>query len=116
VKDFTVSLSKNLAGNSLRLGIRFTRDHVDDGITAGLIGSDIFDQLNAYISIELLKTYSHNWTISKYKESSDMIAKKLGLSNTHTVTLKIGNDSMTEFKRGDFIRVVISDELSRAVG
>ena len=112
IKDFTVSLSKNLAGNSLRLGIRFTRDQVDDGITAGLLGSDIFDRLNAYISIELLKAYSHNWFISKYKKSSDMIAKNLGLSNTHTVTLKIGNDSMTEFKRGDFVRVVISEELS----
>jgi hypothetical protein len=116
IKDFTVSLSKNLVGNPLRLGIRFTRDQVDDGITAGLIGSDIFDRLNAYISIELLKTYSHDWFISKYKHHSDTIAKNLGLSNTNTVTLKIGNESMTEFKRGDFIRVVVSDELSRAAG
>ena len=112
IKDFTVSLSKNLSGKSLRLGIRFTRDQVDDGITAGLLGSDIFDRLNAYISIELLKTYSHCWFISKYKKRSDEISKKFGLRNTHTVTLKIGDDSMTEFKRGDFVRVVISEELS----
>ena len=113
IKDFSLSLSKNLAGNPLRLGIRFTKDNIDDGITAGLIGSDIFDRLNAWIAIQLLNKFSHAWTINRYQSISDDIVAKNNLVSTNTVTLALGNESMTQFKRGDYIRVVISDEISR---
>ena len=114
IKDFAVSLSKNLAGNPLRLGIRFTRDYVDDGVTAGLIGSDIFDRLNAYLSLQLLEKYPHNWLIDKYRTVSESICKDLGLGTTNTLSLAIGSNSMTEFQRGDYIRVSISEELFKA--
>jgi hypothetical protein len=114
VKDFSVSLSKNLAGNPLRLGIRFTRDAVDDGITAGIIGSDIFDRLGAAISIKLLESFSHDWFVDRYLPRSQQVCQDLGLVPTNTLTLALGPDHMTQFRRGDFIRVSISDELSRA--
>ena len=113
IKDFAISLSKPLAGNQLRLGIRFTKDNVDDGVTAGLIGSDIFDRLNAWISMQLLNEFSHAWIIDRYKPVSDTIVNQYNLVPTNTVTLALGNESMMQFKRGDYIRVVISDEISR---
>lgn len=113
IKDFSISLSKNLAGNPLRLGIRFTRDNIDDGITSGLIGSDIFDRLGAYISIKLLEQFPHNWFLEKYQLKSTEICNRLELTPTNTLTLAIGKDSMTQFQRGDYVRVSISQELSR---
>lgn len=113
VTDFAVSLSKNLAGNPLRLGMRFTKDNVDDGVTAGLIGSDIFDRLGAYISIELLKKYPHAWLIDRLKPISQQICHELGLTATNTVTIGLGGDEYRqEFLRGDFVRVCITQEIS----
>ena len=113
IKDFTTSLSKNLAGNSLRLGIRFTKDLIDDGITAGMLGSDVFDRLGAYITIELLKNFSHDWTVNKYLDIQNKICHDHRLEPTNTLTLALGSEEMEEFKRGDYIRVSISNELSR---
>lgn len=112
IKDFTVSLSKNMVGDPLRLGIRFTKEPVDDGITAGLIGSDIFDRLGAYLTIELLQNFSHNWLMEKYLPLSNNICHKLGLEPTNTFTLALGPETMTEYKRGDYVRICITDELS----
>jgi hypothetical protein len=111
IRDFTLSLSKNMAGNPLRLGIRFTKDLVDDGITAGLIGSDIFDRLGAYISIKLLNRFSHAWLIEKYNDTAIKICTERGLTPTNTITLAIGQDHMIEYKRGDYVRICISDDL-----
>ena len=112
VKDFSVSLSKNLAGNPLRLGIRFTKDEVDDGITAGLLGSDVFDRLGAYISIKLLGQFSHKSVVDRHIDNSNEICSNNNLTPTNTFTIGIGSPEMEEFKRGDYVRVCISEELS----
>lgn len=113
IKDFTVSLSKNMIGDPLRLGIRFTKEPIDDGITAGLIGSDIFDRLGAYLTIELLQNFSHAWLMDKYLPMAEEVCNKLGLQSTKTFTLALGPETMTEYKRGDYVRICITDELSR---
>lgn len=114
IKDFAVSLSKNFAGRELRLGMRFTRDLIDDGISAANVGFKMFDKLGAYLSIQLLEQYSHDDFIIYYKSISDEICKDLNLTPTNVVTLALGNETMADqFKRGDYIRVCISEELSR---
>ena len=113
VTDFATSLSKNLAGAPFRMGIRFTRYPVDDTISAGLIGSDLFDRLNASLSIQLLKQFSHNWIIEKYRPVSDQICFTNNLAPTNTVTIGLDNNCRDEFKRGDYYRVCISEELNR---
>ena len=115
ITDVAFSLSKNLAGNPLRLGIRFTRDNIDDGITAGLLGSDIFDRLNAYICIQLLEKFPHAWLINKYLRHSTAICQNNNLATTNTITLALGPNNMTEYKRGDYVRIVISEELSKSI-
>jgi hypothetical protein len=114
VTDFAVSLSKNLAGNPLRLGIRFTKDNIDDGVTAGLLGSDIFDRLGAYLSIQLLQKYPHAWLIDHLAPVSQQVCDQLRLTPTNTVTIGIGGDEYKQdFLRGDFVRVCITQEISR---
>jgi hypothetical protein len=114
VTDFAVSLSKNLAGNPLRLGIRFTKDNIDDGVTAGLLGSDIFDRLGAYLSIQLLQKYPHAWLIDHLAPVSQQVCEQLRLTPTNTVTIGIGGDEYRQdFLRGDFVRVCITQEISK---
>ena len=55
VKELTFSLSKNYAGNVLRLGIRFSREIIDDSLSAAQVGADIFDRMSASVAIALLE-------------------------------------------------------------
>ena len=112
IKDIATSLSKNFVGNPMRLGVRFTKDRIDDSITIALLGANIFDKVNGYISSELLKKFPQDWLIEKYMDKSKTVCKELGLQPTNTLTLAIGDDSMQEYKRGDYIRVCISNHLS----
>ena len=112
IKDFSVSLSKNLAGNPLRLGIRFTKEEVDDGITAGLLGSDVYDRLGAHISIKLLEKFSHKSVVDRHIDNSNKVCVDNNLTPTNTFTITIGTPEMEQFKRGDYVRVCISEELS----
>lgn len=112
IKDFAVSLSKCLAPNQLRLGIRFTRDAVDDGVTAGLLGADIFDRFGCYMSMQLLEKYSHDFVVQTVKPISDSVCKQLHLEPTKTMTLALGGESLRkDFERGDYIRVCITNEI-----
>lgn len=114
VTDFATSLSKHLAnGNAFRMGIRFTRTSIDDGLSAALLGSNVFDRLNAYISIQLLNNFSHDWIIRKYKVASEGICHNNLLEPTNTITIGLGGQTHVHMKRGDYIRVCISEELSR---
>lgn len=113
ITDFVTSLSKGLSGQPLRLGVRFTRDPIDDGASAAMIGMDTFDRLGAYLSIQLLNNFSHDWIINHYLPHGRKICLKHNLIPTQVLTLALGDESMIEFKRGDYIRVSISEELSR---
>jgi hypothetical protein len=114
ITDFVTSLSKGISGKPLRLGVRFTRKAIDDGASAAMVGMDTFDRLGAYLSIQLLNNFSHDWFMEQYLEKSKEICRSLGLSPTKVVTLGLGDDRFIEFKRGDYIRVCISEELSQS--
>jgi hypothetical protein len=113
ITDFSVSLSKCLTGNPLRVGIRFTKDNIDDGVTAGMIGSDVWDRLGAYIGIDLLRQYSHDWVVETIKPISDQVCKELDLIPTNTMTLATSDIEIKEFLRGDYTRVCITEEIAR---
>jgi hypothetical protein len=112
VKDIATSLSKNFVGNPLRLGVRFTKDLVDDSITIALLGANVFDKVNGYISSQLLRKFPQDWLIEKYMDKSKTVCERLNLKPTNTLTLAMGDESMQEYKRGDYIRVCISNHLS----
>ena len=114
VQDVAFSLSKNLAGDPLRLGIRFTKNKVDDGASAALLGGDIFDRLGAAISIKLLEKYPHDWLIKQLMPHNEIICGCYNLRPSNTLTITLGRSAYyAEYNRGDYTRVVISDELSK---
>lgn len=112
VKEFAVSLSKNYVGKILRLGIRFSREPIDDALSAAQLGSDIFDRMGASTAISLLTRFSHDWFINKYKVKSDQVCQDLKLTPTNTLTLALGGSEFEEFKRGNWNRVCISSRIS----
>jgi hypothetical protein len=112
ITDFALSLTKNFTGNPFRLGIRFTKDAVDDGISAGLISNGIFDQLGAWLSIQLLQQFPHTEFINRYRPVSDQICQEHGITPTNTITIAIGDsEKFASFKRGDYIRVCLSTDI-----
>ena len=110
VTDFVCSLSKNLYCNDIRVGIRFTKHAVDDGVSVAQIMANCFNRLNAVIGIELLNKFSHDWLVNKYLAQYFSICDRLTLTPTNTLTLALGDESQQEFLRGDYVRVCISDE------
>jgi hypothetical protein len=112
ITDCVFSLSKNFGTTHFRLGARFTRDNRDDGLTCGLLSSDIYNKHGALLTCRLLEKFSHDWFINKWKDVSSETAKELGLIDTNCVTLKTSNKPLPKFQRGNYVRVCISDELS----
>lgn len=114
VQEIVFSLSKNFYCNDLRVGIRFSRDRIDDGVSASLIMAGIFNKLGAQLGIDLLSNFSHAWFINKYKQKYFNLCSELELVPTNTITLGIGdNIKYSEFIRGDYVRVNISRAISQ---
>jgi hypothetical protein len=110
IKDFSTSITKTFGCETIRSGVRFTKQLVDDAVTAPLLGPGLFDRVNAYITMQLLENFSHDKFISKYIDKSNNICKKYDLTSTNTITLAIINDS--QYLRGDYNRVCITEYLS----
>lgn len=111
ITDFATSFTKNFFGHNLRVGIRFTRDIIDDSISAGILAWEMYDRVGAHVAVDLMSKFSHAWFIDKYQPLSKQICQQLGLVPTATVTLALGNDNFNEFRRGDYNRVCITNEL-----
>jgi hypothetical protein len=115
IQDVALSLSKNFSPVGFRLGMRFTRSFVDDGVSSGLVVADIFDRVNSYISIQILKNFMHDEFLRPYKKGQIMVCDQLELVPTNTVTLALDPTMRKEFQKGDFYRVCITEELSQLV-
>lgn len=114
IKEINFSLSKNYSSTNLRTGIRFTKEFVDDSISATL-SMGIFNKFSAIVGYQLLKHFSHDWFISKYISAYEQICTELNLEKTNTLSFAIAPDSWQEYKRGDYTRVCVSEELVKNI-
>ena len=112
ISDMLFSSSKNFGTTHLRLGIRFTRKQIDDGLSFGHIAAGIYNKQGACITAKILQKFSHDWFINKWLPISAEVSRELNLIDTHCITLKSSKKPMPEFTRGSYIRICISDELS----
>jgi len=114
ITDFVVSLSKNLSPRSMRLGIRFTKEMIDDGVSQSIVGADIFDRLGSWISIKLMNQYAQKWIIDQYMDRYNDTCDTLDLIKTNTITLALSNhERFKEYHRGEYNRVCITDEITK---
>lgn len=112
ITDLVFSTSKHFATTQMRLGIRFTRNEIDDAMSFGQLSADIYNKQGAYIVTRINEKFTHDWFVDKWRPISEKIAKELDLVDTNCITLKTTKRPMPEFKRGSYTRVCISQELT----
>lgn len=112
IKEVTFSLSKPLA-TQLRLGMRMTRDPVDDMLQ---VNSDlkIYNRIAVWVGIQLMNEFSIDYLLSKYVHRQIEVCNNLGLIATNTFTLAQGDQSQyAEFNRNGYNRICITDEITK---
>ena len=115
VQEFTISLSKPFhVLETHRVGIRFSREYVNDGICMqNEVGSINFYSMG--LGMHFLDHFSPDWVWTKYQDRYYQTCETLGLSPTDTVIFAMG-DRMhhQDFNRGvpGQYRVCISEYLS----
>lgn len=115
IKEFTSSLSKNFGVQNLRIGIRLSKDYIDDALNAPIQMADCFNKLNASIGIKLMKKFSADYIVKKYTKVYDKICTKFNLIPTQTITFGLGDKwnkkNKSKFQRGSYVRVCVSKAL-----
>ena len=109
IQEFTTSHSKNFGVQDLRIGIRFSKQFIDDALNVPVQMGDCHNKLGACIGINLMKQYPADYIINKYFFKYWEICETNNLTPTNTITLAIGKDK--KFQRGSYVRVCISKAL-----
>lgn len=114
ITDVVFSLSKPMA-TQLRAGIRFRRQELDDTMQ-GNFSIKVYNRIAATVAIGLMKNFPQEYFANRYGGVSRHFCQQLGLDPTPTVTLALGNaDHHSEFLRGGYYRVCITDEILSGV-
>ena len=112
ITDFCVSLSKPFFGFGIRSGMRFTRHAVDDSLSAPISTFGIFDRISGYVSTKIMQEFQHDPFVRKHQPRQIETCETLGITATPTLTLALGDEDWSDYKRGDYNRVCISSAFS----
>lgn len=115
IREFTSSLSKNFGVQNLRIGIRLSKDYIDDTLNVPIQMADCFNKLGALIGIELMKKFKPDYIVKKYEKTYNKICKKFNLIPTNTITFGLGDKlskkNKFKFQRGSYVRICVSKAL-----
>jgi hypothetical protein len=115
IKEVTCSLSKPFYTlENHRVGIRFTRDYVDDGISM-LNEVKMQNNYSMSLGVHYMKQFSPDWNWETYQTRYDEICKEFGFIYTDTVIFGLGDEARhSQFNRGvpGNYRVCISEYLN----
>jgi hypothetical protein len=110
ISDVCVSLSKPFS-TMLRHGIRFTRLSHDD-LLQNTSDQGIINRPAVVVSSKLMEQFDADYIVKKYLSRHKEICQYNNLTSTPTLTLAVGDKNIySEFNRGDFVRVCITNEL-----
>lgn len=101
IKEVTCSLSKPFFTlENHRVGVRFTKDYVDDGISM-LNEVNMANNHSMALGVEYMRNFSPDYNWQKYKDHYEEICHKEDLVWTDTVIFGLGDDARhSEFNRG----------------
>lgn len=115
IKEVTCSLSKPFYTlENHRVGIRFTREYVDDGISM-LNEVKMANNYSMALGVEYMKNFSPDYNWEKFKEHYEDVCHENDLVWTDTVIFGLGDDVRhADFNRGirGNYRVCISEWLA----
>ena len=116
IKEVTCSLSKPFYTlENHRVGVRFTKDYVDDGVSM-LNEVKMANNYSMALGIEYMKNFSPDYNWEKFKSAYEDVCHENDLVWTDTVIFGLGDDVRhAEFNRGvtGNYRVCISEWLAR---
>lgn len=101
IKEVTCSLSKPFHTlENHRVGVRFTRDYVDDGISM-LNEVKMANNYSMALGIEYMKNFSPDYNWQKFRSAYEDVCVEHDLVYTDTVIFGLGDDIRhAEFNRG----------------
>lgn len=101
IKEVTCSLSKPFFTlENHRVGIRFTRDYSDDGISM-LNEVKMQNEYSMALGVEYMKSFGPDYNWEKYKDLYESVCEKESLIYTDTVIFGLGDSERhAEFHRG----------------
>ena len=115
IKEVTCSLSKPFHTlENHRVGIRFTRDYVDDGVSM-LNEVKMQNEYSMALGVEYMRNFSPDYNWEKYGRKYEDICAEENLVYTDTVIFGLGDDVRhAEFNRGvsGNYRVCVSEWLA----
>lgn len=115
IKEVTCSLSKPFHTlENHRVGIRFTRDYVDDGVSM-LNEVKMQNEYSMALGVTYMRNFSPDYNWQKYKSAYEDVCEENNLVYTDTVIFGLGDDIRhAEFNRGvsGNYRVCVSEWLA----
>lgn len=115
IKEVTCSLSKPFFTlENHRVGIRFTKDYVDDGISM-LNEVKMANNYSMALGVEYMRNFSPDYNWDKYRKPYEQLCRDLDLVYSDSVIFALGDaERHEEFNRGveGNYRVCISEYLS----
>lgn len=112
ITDVCVSVSKPFS-TMLRHGIRFTRvyhdDHIQNSSDMGILARPCIS-----VASRVLGKFDSDYIVNKYLSRYKKVCSDHDLIQTPTITLALGSpDRFPDFKRGDHVRICVTDEISQ---
>lgn len=111
ISVISFSLSKSFPVSRFRIGIRFSKEILDDGLST-YTNDNYVNNLSQYIGLSFMKSFSPDYIPLKYKEKQLLLCDKLKISPSKVVMLGSGDENWLFLNRGgEHNRVCLSDFL-----
>lgn len=99
ITDITFSLSKVFPVAHARIGVRLTRHDVDDTLIV-YDKNSYNNRLGAALGHYLIKQFSPDYIVDKYKQKQQVFCKLLGIEPSNTVIFGTSENRYPEYNRG----------------
>ena len=112
IEQITFSLSKTFPVSRLRIGARFSKTNLNDGIS-DLNRVDYVNRFSAHVGYNLVTNFSADWLYNTYRDSQLKICQNIGVDPSSCVTLATSSDLKWKYldRGGSSFRLCLSDEL-----
>jgi len=111
IEAITFSLSKTFPVSRFRIGIRFSKKELQDGLEY-YTRDNYTNNLSQFIGISFMNNFSSDYISIKYKEKQTELCQRLNITPSKTVLLGLGDDRWRYLNRGgQHNRICISDFL-----
>lgn len=99
ITDITFSLSKTFPVANLRIGMRLTRKDDDDSLMVHN-KTNYNNRLSAGVGLGLLKQYSADYNVEKWKSRQEIFCQELGAIPSRSVIFGLGGPEFLKYNRG----------------